>query len=62
MKYVELIGDGDSGCFGSVKEACYQKYGDDHVVVKEEGVGACATVGGVGYHVPCRKFWLNKIF
>ena len=45
MKYVEFVGDGDSGCFGSVKEACYEKYGDGYVVVKEE-CGACSEANG----------------
>ena len=46
MKYVEFIGDGDSGCFGSVKEACYQKY--DYVVLKEECVGHVQKRMGTG--------------
>ena len=55
MKYVEFVGDGDSGCFGSVKEACYEKYGDGYVVVKEECVGHVQKRMGTGLRECKRK-------
>ena len=45
MKYVEFIGDGVVVCFRSVKEACYQKYGDD-CVAEGKVCGACAKANG----------------
>ena len=39
LKYVLLVGDGDTGCFGGVSEACQKKFGDDYIVNKEECVG-----------------------
>ena len=33
------MGDGDSSCFGRVKEAMNEKCGDNYVVCKEECVG-----------------------
>ena len=33
------MGDGDSRCFGRVKEAISEKYGDNYVACKEECVG-----------------------
>ena len=37
--YNMFVGDGDTGSFAGVKEACYQKYGDLYSVVEEECVG-----------------------
>ena len=39
LKYVLLVGDGDTGCFGAVSEACRKKFGDDYIVNKEECMG-----------------------
>ena len=61
MKYVEFVGDGDSGCFGSVKEACYEKYGDGYVVVKEECVGHVQKRMGTGLREYKRKMRGKKL-
>ena len=37
--YSTFVGDGDSSTYGDVKRACYDKYGNDYTVVKEECVG-----------------------
>ena len=34
--YKIFAGDGDSGCFGNVKKARYNKYGDSYSIIKEE--------------------------
>uniref|UniRef100_A0A7M5UK02 Mutator-like transposase domain-containing protein n=1 Tax=Clytia hemisphaerica TaxID=252671 RepID=A0A7M5UK02_9CNID len=39
LKYTVFVGDGDSSCFGSVKEACEEVYGDGYNLNKEECVG-----------------------
>ena len=39
LSYVNFIGNGDSGCFAVVRDACVDKYGDKYVVTKEECVG-----------------------
>ena len=39
LKYGTFVGDGDTDCFGNVKEECYKKYGDQYIVTKEECVG-----------------------
>lgn len=39
LKYTTFVGDGDSSCFGRVREAMAAKYGDKYTVVKEECVG-----------------------
>ena len=39
LKYVLLVGDGDTGCFRAVSEECQKKFGDDYIVNKEECVG-----------------------
>ena len=39
LKYTTFVGDGDSSCFGKVKEAMFAKYGDTYEVTKEECVG-----------------------
>lgn len=39
LKYTTFVGDGDSSSYGRVKEAMFQKYGDQYVVTKEECVG-----------------------
>ena len=39
LKYTTFVGDGDSSCFGRVKEAMEKKYGDAYEVTKEECVG-----------------------
>ena len=61
MKYVEFVGDGDSGCFGSVKKACYEKYGDGYVVVKEECVGHVQKRMGTGLREYKRKMRGKKL-
>ena len=38
LKYTTFVGDGDSSCFGGVKEAMFAKYGDTYEVTKEECV------------------------
>ena len=39
LKYTTFVGDGDSSCFGRVREAMVAKYGDNYTIVKEECVG-----------------------
>jgi len=39
LRYTTFIGDGDSSSFGEVKEALYEKYGDEYPIVKEDCVG-----------------------
>ena len=39
LKYLQLVDDGDSGCFGTVAAKCKEKYGDSYIVTKEECVG-----------------------
>ena len=39
LKYTTFVGDGDSSCFGRVKEAMAAKFGNKYPVVKEECVG-----------------------
>ena len=39
LKYTTFVGDGDSSCYGRVKEAMAAKYGETYSVVKEECVG-----------------------
>ena len=39
LKYTTFVGDGDSSCYGKVKEAMEEKYGDQYCVTKEECVG-----------------------
>ena len=39
LKYTTFVGDGDSSCFGRVKEAMEKKYGAAYEVTKEECVG-----------------------
>ena len=39
LKYVTFVGDGDSSCFGRVREAMKKKFGERYVVEKEECVG-----------------------
>ena len=39
LKYLQFVGDGDSGCFETVAEKCKKKYGDSYIVTKEECVG-----------------------
>ena len=39
LVYSTFVGDGDTGTFGRVKEACFVKYGDIYPVEKEECVG-----------------------
>ena len=39
LMYDTLVDDGDSISFGNVKEKCYEKYGYDYNVTKEECVG-----------------------
>ena len=36
--YKIFVGYGDSGCFGNVKEACDNKYGDSYSTIKEDDV------------------------
>ena len=36
LKYTTFVGDGDSSCFGHVKEKCLQKYEVYYNVNKEE--------------------------
>ena len=38
LMYSTFVGDGDSDCFGSVKEAC-EKFSHEYIVVKEECIG-----------------------
>ena len=38
VKYSTFVGDGDSSCSAHVKAACFNKYGQGCVVVKEECV------------------------
>jgi len=39
LKYTVFVGDGDSSCFGVVREACWDEYGVFYIVTKEECVG-----------------------
>ena len=39
LKYTTMVGDGDTGCFGSVREALRKEYGDTYELEKEECVG-----------------------
>jgi len=39
LKYTVFVGDGDSTCFGAVREACCDEYGDFYIITKEECVG-----------------------
>ena len=39
LKYIIMVGDGDTGCFGSVHEALKREYGDAYQIKKEECVG-----------------------
>ena len=39
LKYTTFVGDGDSSSYGRVKDAMFQKYGDEYLVIKEECVG-----------------------
>ena len=39
LKYTTFVGDGDTDCFGHVKEEVNRIYGDAYVVCKEECVG-----------------------
>ena len=39
LHYTTFVGDGDSSTYGDVKQTCYDKYGDDYLVTKEECVG-----------------------
>ena len=39
LKYSTLVGDGDTGCFGSVYQALRMEYGDSYALEKEECVG-----------------------
>ena len=48
LKYVEFVGDGDSGCFGAVREVCEKEYGGEYVVRKEECVGHVQKRMGTG--------------
>jgi hypothetical protein len=39
LKYTTFVGDGDSSSYGRVRDAMFQKYGDEYIVTKEECVG-----------------------
>ena len=39
LRYTTFVGDGDSSTYGDVKQHCYDKYGADYCVTKEECVG-----------------------
>ena len=39
LQYKTFVGDGDSFCFANVTKACFEMYGNDYVIVKEECVG-----------------------
>ena len=55
LKYVEFVGDGDSGCFGALREVCEKEYGDEYVVRKEECVGHVQKRMGTGLREYKRK-------
>ena len=35
LKYMIMVGDGDTGCFGAVAKSLKEKYGDDYNITKE---------------------------
>ena len=39
LKYTTMVGDGDTGCFGSVCDALKREFGDAYEIEKEECVG-----------------------
>eukprot|EP00112_Aurelia_sp_Birch-Aquarium-sp1_P015466 Seg3426.2 transcript_id=Seg3426.2/GoldUCD/mRNA.D3Y31 product="hypothetical protein" protein_id=Seg3426.2/GoldUCD/D3Y31 len=39
LKYMIMVGDGDTGCLGAVAKSWKEKYGDDYNITKEECVG-----------------------
>ena len=39
LKYTTMVGDGDTGCFGSVREALKREFGDAYEIEKEECIG-----------------------
>ena len=46
LKYTTFVGDGDSSLYGRVKDAMFQKYGDEYIVTKEECVGHVQKILG----------------
>ena len=55
LRYTTLVGDGDSSCFGKVREACTNKYGNSYRVEKEECVGHIQKRMGTGLREFKRK-------
>ena len=39
LKYITMVGDGDTGCYSEVCNALREKFGIDYVVLKEDCVG-----------------------
>ena len=55
LVYSTYVGDGDSGSFSSVKDACFEKYGDIYTITKEECVGHIQKRIGSGLREYKRK-------
>ena len=48
LVYNIFVGDGDTGTFGTVKEACFEKFGELYGIQKEECVGYIQKKMGKG--------------
>ena len=55
LKYCEFNGDGESGCFGAMKETCEIKYGNSYSPIEEEFVGYVHKRMGTGIREYIRK-------
>ena len=55
LRYTTFVGDGDSSCFGKVREASTNKYGNSYRVEKEEYVGHIRKRMGTGLREFKRK-------
>ena len=55
LRYTVFVGDGDSSCFSSVKQKCFEVFGENYIIVKEECVGHIQKRLGSGLREYKRK-------
>ena len=55
LKYNTFVGDGDTGCYGKVRDRCYGIFGESYKVIKEECVGHVQKRMGSGLREFKRK-------